>query len=72
MSYSYLTNSNTTSNPNYIPPATKIEDKTVEKRVARDILNMIERVCFSEEYRDFRVGWGSNGQRDFDYPDDTG
>lgn len=35
-----------------------------EKRVAREILNIIERVCFSEEYRDFRVGWGSRGERD--------
>lgn len=25
---------------------------------------MIERICFSEEYRDFRVGWGSRGQLD--------
>lgn len=36
----------------------------IEKRVAREILNIIERVCFSEEYRDFRVGYGSKGQRD--------
>ena len=25
---------------------------------------MIESVCFSEEYRDFRIDRGSNGQRD--------
>ena len=40
------------------------EHEIIEKRVAREILNIIERVCFSEEYRDFRVGYGSNGQRD--------
>jgi hypothetical protein len=36
----------------------------VEKRVAREILNIIERVCFSEEYKEFRINRGSNGQRD--------
>jgi hypothetical protein len=35
-----------------------------EKRVAREILSMIEQVCFSDEYRDYRVGYGSKGQRD--------
>ena len=35
-----------------------------EKRVAREILTMIESICFSEEYTTFRVNQGSNGQRD--------
>lgn len=35
-----------------------------EKRVAREILSIIEKICFSEEYIQFRVNNGSNGQRD--------
>jgi hypothetical protein len=38
--------------------------REAERRVATDILRIIDQVCFSEEYLDFRVGWGSNGQRD--------
>ena len=38
--------------------------REAERRVATDILRIIDRVCFSEGYRDFRVGWGSKGQRD--------
>lgn len=38
--------------------------KIIEKKVAREILSMIETVCFSEEFRDFRVNKGSNGTRD--------
>ena len=38
--------------------------REAERRVATDILHIIDQVCFSEEYREFRVGWGSNGQRD--------
>ena len=41
-----------------------IDNQYVEKRVARDILSMIERICLSEEYRDFRVRYGSKGARD--------
>lgn len=41
-----------------------INDKCIERRVARDILNIIEKICFSEEYKEFRNGMGSNGQRD--------
>lgn len=40
------------------------EKELVERRVAREILTMIETVCFGEEYRDFRIDRGSNGQRD--------
>ena len=39
-------------------------DKYIEKRVAREILNIIERICFSEEYKEYRINNGSNGQRD--------
>jgi hypothetical protein len=40
------------------------EKELTEKRVAREILTMIENICFSEEYSNFRVDEGSNGQRD--------
>lgn len=39
------------------------EKELMERRIAREILTMIESICFSEEYREFRVDWGSNGQR---------
>lgn len=39
-------------------------DKYIEKRVAREILNIIERISFSEEYKQYRINYGSNGQRD--------
>ena len=39
-------------------------DKYIEKRVAREILNIIERISFSEEYKEYRINYGSNGQRD--------
>ena len=38
--------------------------REAERRVATDILRIIDLVCFSEEYRDFRVGYGSKGQCD--------
>lgn len=34
------------------------------KYAARDILSMIEMVSFSEDYRDYRVRYGSRGERD--------
>lgn len=40
------------------------EKELIERRIAREILTMIESVCFSEEYRDFRIDRGSCGQRD--------
>jgi hypothetical protein len=40
------------------------EKELTEKRVAREILTMIESICFSKEYSEFRVNQGSNGQRD--------
>lgn len=42
-----------------------ITDKElVERRVAREILTMIEEICFSEEYKTFRIDYGTHGQRD--------
>lgn len=35
-----------------------------ERKAAREILSLIEEICFSEEYTDFRINKGSNGQRD--------
>lgn len=40
------------------------EKELIERRVVREILTMIENICFSEEYRDFRIDRGNNGQRD--------
>jgi hypothetical protein len=39
-------------------------DKCIERRTAREILNIIEQICFSEEYKEYRIGYGSNGERD--------
>ena len=39
-------------------------EKCTEKRVAREILSTIERICFSEEFREYRINNGGNGQRD--------
>ena len=40
------------------------DKKLYQKITAREILNIIEEVSFSDEYLDFRVRNGSNGQRD--------
>ena len=41
-------------------------DKEIyQKKTARDILSMIEEVCFSKNFIEFRVSYGSNGQRDY-------
>ena len=39
-------------------------DNIVERRVAREILNIIEKIYFSEEYKQYRINYGSNGTRD--------
>ena len=39
-------------------------EEIIKKRVAREILSMIETICFSEEFKDFRIGQGSNGTKD--------
>lgn len=36
----------------------------IEKRVAREILSMIEEICFSKKFFEYRCNYGSNGQRD--------
>lgn len=40
------------------------EERCIEKRVARQILTMIEKIYFSKEYFQYRVDYGSNGTRD--------
>lgn len=39
-------------------------DDIIKKKVARDILSMIETIYFSEEFRKYRINYGSNGVRD--------
>ena len=39
-------------------------EKCTEKRVAREILSVIEKICFSDEFREYRINNGNNGQRD--------
>lgn len=40
------------------------DEVIIEKRVAREILSMIEEICFSKKFFEFRCNNGSNGQRD--------
>lgn len=35
-----------------------------ERKAAREILIMIEAICFSQEFREYRINKGSNGERD--------
>lgn len=37
---------------------------SVKKRVAGEILDIIDEVCFSEAYREYRSNYGSRGERD--------
>ena len=39
-------------------------EDVIKKRVAREILSMIETVCFSDEFIEYRTNSGSNGTRD--------
>ncbi len=39
-------------------------DKCTEKRVAREILSTIEKICFSNEFIEYRINQGSYGTRD--------
>ena len=39
-------------------------DTCIEKRVAREILSIIEKIYFSDEFREYRFRQGSNGTRD--------
>ena len=40
------------------------DEQRIQKRTAREILSMIELICFSDEYSEFRINQGSNGRRD--------
>ena len=41
-------------------------DKEIyEKQTARDILSKIEEISISKNWIDYRVNYGSNGQRDY-------
>lgn len=40
------------------------EQSKTEKRVAREILSLINTICFSEDYLELRIRYGSNGMRD--------
>lgn len=39
-------------------------ENVIRKRVAREILSMIETVYFGDEFKEYRINNGSNGQRD--------
>lgn len=39
------------------------EKELIQREVAKEILTIIEQVCFSEEYSNFRIDNGSNGER---------
>ena len=39
-------------------------DKVIERRVAREILSMIDEIYFSDKYKEYRINYGSNGKRD--------
>lgn len=41
------------------------EEIIIEKKVAREILSLIEEVSFSKKFLEYRYNYGSNGQRDF-------
>ena len=40
------------------------DEERVSKKTAREILSMIELICFSKEYLEYRINRGSNGTRD--------
>ena len=39
-------------------------DTCIEKRVAREILSIIENIYFGDEFKEHRLDYGSNGTRD--------
>lgn len=39
-------------------------DKCIEKRVAREILNIIEQIYYGKDYMEHRINYGSNGTID--------
>lgn len=40
------------------------DEVIIEKRVAREILSMIEEIYYSKKFFEYRCNYGSNGQRD--------
>lgn len=40
------------------------DEVIIKKKVAREILSMIEEICFSKKFLEYRINNGSNGQRD--------
>ena len=43
---------------------TMIDKEIYQRATAREILNIIEEICFSKHYLEFRINNGSHGQRD--------
>ena len=39
-------------------------EQLITRKVAREILTMLEIIYFSEEYQEYRINQGSNGTRD--------
>lgn len=42
----------------------KFDEMMIERRIARDILSIIDKIYFSKEYQQYRIDYGSNGTRD--------
>lgn len=40
------------------------DNEIISKRTAREILSIIEEICFSKDYQEYRVNYGSCGERD--------
>lgn len=40
------------------------QEQLITRKVAREILTMLEKIYFSEEYKEYRINQGSNGTRD--------
>lgn len=47
-----------------VPITADYIDKVMGRRVAKEILSIIEQIYFSEEYKQYRINYGSNGIRD--------
>ena len=40
------------------------DNKWLEKRIAREIISLMEEIYFGEEFLEYRCKYGSNGTRD--------
>ncbi len=49
----------------YIDAAPPVKPQPDDAISRQEILNKINEVCFSEKWKEFRIDYGSNGQRDF-------